>query len=428
MNSNKSIFGRLKLIGDNLAVMRIRDVRVYMTGQLVNLLGDWMQQTAQAWVVWEMTHRATALGIVGFLSQIPFFIFGPWVGVFADRFNKRTILLVTQILAALLAVILAVLIQTHWLQLWHIYILAFLLGTVTAFNVTAEQAFIGDIAGTGNIHQAITLNNTVNQLTRLTGPALAGWLIASIGTAAAFWFNGTTVVVSIICILMICSKRATETKTTGGLQQFKEGLTFLKSQQLLRLIILFALIQTFFGMSIVQLLPAFASITLNGDARTLGSLMGAAGAGALVGLVFVLPFVQQIKKPCMAIAGAVVWAGLWYISFSFSRSLPLAMLCQFMASLGAANVITMSLGLAQELTPAPMRARILSTLMMIIFGLQPAASYLVSRSADKIGISNMMIVNGTVMVIVPVLLIALPQLRKLNAKAKMPIAVSRWWH
>ena len=426
MNSNKSIFGKLKVISDNLAVLRIRDVRIYMTGQLVNLLGDWMQQTAQAWVVWEMTHRATALGIVGFLSQIPFFIFGPWVGIFADRFNKRTILLVTQILAALLAVMLAVLIQTHELQIWHIYVLAFLLGTVTAFNVTAEQAFIGDIAGTGNIHQAITLNNTVNQLTRLTGPALAGWLIASIGTAPAFWFNAATVVVSIICILMIRSKRATEKKTAGGLQQFKEGLTFLKSQQLLRLIILFALIQTFFGMSIVQLLPAFASITLNGDARTLGSLMGAAGAGALVGLVLVLPFVQQIKKPCMAIAGAVIWAGLWYILFSFSRSLPVAMLCQFMASLGAANVITMSLGLAQELTPAPMRARILSTLMMIIFGLQPAASYLVSRSADKIGISNMMMVNGTVMIIVPVLLLALPQLRKLNAKAKIPIAISRW--
>jgi MFS family permease len=426
LNSNKSIFGKLKVISDNLAVLRIRDVRIYMTGQLVNLLGDWMQQTAQAWVVWEMTHRATALGIVGFLSQIPFFIFGPWVGIFADRFNKRTILLVTQILAALLAVMLAVLIQTHELQIWHIYVLAFLLGTVTAFNVTAEQAFIGDIAGTGNIHQAITLNNTVNQLTRLTGPALAGWLIASIGTAPAFWFNAATVVVSIICILMIRSKRATEKKTAGGLQQFKEGLTFLKSQQLLRLIILFALIQTFFGMSIVQLLPAFASITLNGDARTLGSLMGAAGAGALVGLVLVLPFVQQIKKPCMAIAGAVIWAGLWYILFSFSRSLPVAMLCQFMASLGAANVITMSLGLAQELTPAPMRARILSTLMMIIFGLQPAASYLVSRSADKIGISNMMMVNGTVMIIVPVLLLALPQLRKLNAKAKIPIAISRW--
>jgi hypothetical protein len=99
-----------------------------------------------------------------------------------------------------------------------------------------------------------------------------------------------------------------------------------------------------------------------------------------------------------------------------------------MASLGAANVITMSLGLAQELTPIAMRARILSTLMMIIFGLQPAASYLVSRGADKIGISDMMMVNGTVMVIVPVLLLALPQLRKLNVKAKVPLAVSRWWH
>jgi MFS family permease len=428
LNSHKSIFGKFKAIGDNLAVLHIRDVRVYMTGQLVNLLGDWMQQTAQAWVVWEMTHRATALGIVGFLSQIPFFIFGPWVGVFADRFNKRTILLVTQILAALLAAILALLIQTHQLQLWHIYVLAFLLGTVTAFNVTAEQAFIGDIAGAGNIHQAITLNNTVNQLTRLTGPALAGWLIASIGTAPAFWFNAATVVVSVICILMIRSKRAPETKTAGGLQQFKEGLAFLRSQQLLRLIILFALIQTFFGMSIVQLLPAFASITLKGDARTLGTLMGAAGAGALTGLVIVLPFVQQIKKACLAIAGAVIWAGLWYILFSFSRSLPLAVLCQFMASLGAANVITMSLGLAQELTPVAMRARILSTLMMIIFGLQPAASYLVSRGADKVGISNMMMVNGAVMVILPVLLLALPQLRKLNAKAKVPLTVSRWWH
>ena len=122
-----------------------------MTGQAVNLLGDWMQQTAQAWVVWEMTHKATALEIVAFLSQIPFFIFGPWVGVFSDRFDRKMILLITQILKMLFAFTMALLIQTHQLMLWHVYVLAFLLETATAFNVTAEQAFIGDLAGPGNI-------------------------------------------------------------------------------------------------------------------------------------------------------------------------------------------------------------------------------------------------------------------------------------
>ncbi len=428
MNSKKNFYGKLKVIGDNFSVLGIKNIRIYMIGQVINLLGDWMQQTAQAWVVWELTHKATALGIVAFLSQIPYFIFGPWIGVFADKFNKRTILLVTQVLTMLFAFALAVLLQTGRLQVEHIYILAFLLGTVTAFNVTAEQAFIGDLAGPGNIHQAIALNNMINQLTRLTGPALAGWLIASVGTATAFWFNGISVIVSIICIIIIRSKTVIEKKTGNGLQQFREGLHFLHAQQLLRLIILFAAIQTFFGMSIVQLMPAFSSITLKGNARTLGSLMGSAGAGALVGIVIILPFVQQIKRSCLSIGGAVMWAGLWYILFSFSRTLPFAMLCQFMASLGAANVITLSLGLAQELTPVNMRARVLSTFMMIIFGLQPLASYLVGRSADRIGINSVMRINGALMVILPALLLTLPRLRKLNIKIIAHPTAIRWWH
>jgi MFS family permease len=209
-----------------------------MLGQAVNLLGDWMQQTAQAWVVWELTHRATALGIVAFLSQIPFFVFGPWVGIIADRFDRRKILLITQVLAMFFAFILAFLNQTDHLLLWHVYLLALLLGFVTAFNVTAEQAFIGDIAGPGNIRKAIALNNIINQLTRLIGPALAGWLIASIGIAPAFWYNGFSVIISIICILIIRSQQEIKKADGGGIKQFKEGLSFFHSQKLLRLIIM----------------------------------------------------------------------------------------------------------------------------------------------------------------------------------------------
>jgi MFS family permease len=197
-------------------------------------------------------------------------------------------------------------------------------------------------------------------------------------------------------------------------------LRFLHGQKLLRLVILFGAIQAFFGMSIVQLLPAVSTVILKGNANTLGSLIGAAGAGAFTGTVFVLPFVQRIKKSCFSIGGAVIWAGLWYCIFSFSKNLHLSMLCQFMASLGATNVLTLSIGLAQELTPVQMRARIISAFMMIIFGLQPIASYLVGRGADLFGIQRMMLLNGALMICLPAILLFLPALNRLNVPIKLP--------
>ena len=415
-----NLIATVRTMGYNFSALKIRGIRIYMTGQVFNLLGDWMQQTAQAWLVWELTHKATALGVVAFLSQIPYFIFGPWVGSFSDRFDRRKILLVTQILAMVLSVMLAYLIQADQVTLYRVYILAFALGTVTAFNVTAEQAFISDIAGSGNIKKAVALNNTINQLTRLIGPAIAGWLIVVIGLAPAFWLNAFSILISIFCILMIHSRQESEKSKGGGLSQFAEALKYFKKQTLLRLIILFGAIQAFFGMSIVQLLPAFSSVILKGNAKTLGQLYGAAGAGALVGIVIVLPFVQKIKRSCIAIGGAVIWAGCWYILFSFCSSLTLAMLCQFMASLGASNVLTLSLGLSQELTPVHLRARIVSTFMMIIYGLQPIASWLVGMAADKFGIHTTMALNGSLMIFLTGGLLSLPALNKFIAKKPVP--------
>jgi MFS family permease len=416
----KSVLTDLKSIGENFSVLKIRGIRIYMTGQVFNLVGDWMQQTAQAWLVWELSHKATALGIVAFLSQIPYFLFGPWVGIFSDKFDRRKILLITQIISTALAIILALLIQTHSVTLLSVYLLAFLLGTATAFNVTAEQAFIGSIAGPGNIKKAVALNNSVNQLTRLIGPAIAGWLIASVGLAPAFWLNALANSISILCIFLIHSSPEINKSTGDGIKQFVEGIKYLIQEKLLRLIIIFGAIQTFFGMSIVQLLPAFSSVILKGNARTLGHLYGAAGSGALVGIVLVLPFVQKIRRSSLAIGGAVLWSGCWYILFSFTSSLPLAILCQFMASLGASNVLTLSLGLAQELTLVHLRARILSTFMMIIFGLQPIASWLVGISADKFGIHTVMLLNGSLMIILTSALLTLPFLMKQKIELPKP--------
>lgn len=238
MNTTKQRTWNLGLIADNFTVLKIRNIRIYMIGQSINLVGDWMQQTAQAWVVWELTHKATALGIVAFLSQIPFFLFGPWVGSFADRLDKKKILLWTQFLAMLLAFALATLIQTNHLQLWHVYLIAFLLGSVNAFNTTAEQAFIGEIAGTGNIKKGIALNNSINQLSRFIGPAIAGWLLSTIGSAPSFWLNGISLMASIICIWLIHSSKEIKKTDENGLKAFREGLRFLNGQKLLRMILI----------------------------------------------------------------------------------------------------------------------------------------------------------------------------------------------
>ncbi len=411
-------FGRV--LKDSFSVLETKNVRIYMFGQSISLVGDWMQQTAQAWLVWQLTHKATALGIVALLSQAPFFVFGPWVGSFADRYSRRTILLVTQILAMLFAFALALLLQTHTLLLWHVYLLALLLGSVTAFNTTAEQAFIGDIAGPGKIQKAIALNNSINQLSRFIGPALAGWLIGGVGLVAAFWLNGLSVIVSVVCIVLIRTKEDRAPSELTGWASFRRGLEFIGGQRLLRLILFLGAIQAFFGLSIVQLQPAIASKVLKGDATTLGSLVGAAGAGAFIGTVLVLPFLSRLKKPCIVIGGAVIWAGCWYMLFSFSGNLPLSMLCQFMASLGAANVLTLSIGLAQELTPSNMRASIISTFMMIIYGLQPLASYLVGRAADLYGLHATILVNGLVMVVLSASLLMIPMLHRLKTPISTP--------
>jgi len=412
----------IKIWEESFSVLKIKNVRIYMYGQSISLVGDWMQQTAQAWLVWELTHKATALGIVALLSLAPFFLFGPWVGAFADEYSRKYILLITQILAMLFAFCLAILIQTHTLLLWHVYLLAFLLGAVTAFNTTAEQAFIGDIAGPGKIGKAVALNNAINQLSRFIGPALAGWLIGGVGIVAAFWLNGLSIVVSILCIVLINSKENLQRPDLSGLKSFITGIHYILSQKLLRLIILFGAIQAFFGMSIVQLLPAIASRTLKGNADTLGSLVGAAGGGAFVGTVFVLPFLARIKRPCITIGAAVIWAGSWYCLFSFSRNLPFSMLCQFMASLGAANVLTLSTGLVQELTPANMRASIISAFMMIVFGLQPLASYLVGKAADLFGLHATLLTNGTLMILLTSVLLMFPILHRLKVSMSSPLS------
>lgn len=373
---------------------RQRNFAIYLSGQAVSLVGTWLQVTAQGWVVWELTHSEAALGIVASFSTLPLLFFGPFAGTIADRLDRRKLLIATQVTAMMLAFILAVLVQTQRVQLWHVYLLAFALGIVSALDFPTQQAFLGDLAGMQLVRKAVNLNAMFLQVSRILGPAFAGFIIATLGTATAFWLNGASFIAVIISLMVV---RAHQVRHTGGgnpLQHFASALRFVRTQPRLQDLLALTILVTFFGLSVLNIMPAFASEVLKGDAQTLGYLLAASGAGALVSVIFVIPFVQAAKRTGVVLSGAVIWMGFWLFIASQTRTLPLAMGAIALLSVGAPAVIATSLGIAQLMAPPDMRARLVSLFIMVSFGMQPVASLYVGYTAQFFGVATAVVLNG----------------------------------
>jgi len=380
--------------------------RIYLGGQAVSLIGTWLQLTAQGWVVWDISHSEVALGIVGMLGTLPILLLGPWAGVWADRLDRRKLLIGTQVAAMILAFILAILTQTHLIQIWHLYVLSALLGVVTALDMPSQQAFLGDLAGMGEIRKAVVLNAMIINTSRVLGPALAGLIVGVLGAALAFWINGVSFIAVIISLLLVKSSQVKKTGESNPLGEFWEGLRFIGSQPRLTDLIIFAVIITFLAFPIINIYPAVASDILKGDATTLGWLLASSGAGSLVATIFLAPIVQAQKRIGTVIGGLVLWMGVWFMLFSISTNLPFSLICSFLGSMSAPLVMTTVLGLIQQLSPATMRARLLSTFVMVSFGFQPFASLFVGFSAEKLGTPTAILVNGIIMLVSVVALFA----------------------
>jgi MFS family permease len=364
--------------------LKNRNLRIYLGGQAISMLGTWMQVAAQSWVIWELTRSESSLGIVVMLNSIPLFVLAPWAGGVADRFNRRSILLVTQGIAMVLAFVLAILIQTGLVQIWHIYLCSLILGIISALDFPAQQAFIGDLSGMGQVRQAVTLNIMALQVGRMLGPAIAGFLLESVGNASAFWINGFSFLVVLLSIFVV---RSGQVPHSGGTArgQFRETLDFIRSQPRMIDLLVFAGLVTFFGFSIFNILPSVADHVLHGDATTFGLLSAASGAGALISTIFLLPLSQAAKRIGLIVSAAAIWMGLSLFLLSQSVWLPLSMAAVFLISLGAPLVLTTGLGVMQIMSPGNMRARIISLFTMLTFGLQPISSIIVGYSAEYIG-------------------------------------------
>jgi MFS family permease len=345
-------------------------------------------------------------------------ILGPFAGDWADRLDRRKVLVGTQITSMILAFIFAILLETKLIQLWHIYILSTALGCVSALDLPAQSAFIGDLSGNAQVRGAIALNGMVQQASRMVGPALAGWVVGSFGAAPAFWLNGASFIAVVVSLWVV---RAQQVRKPAGNKQdgrMKEVFQFVAQEPRILDLLILSFILTFFGLSAGQLLPAIVTDTLHSGAKILGLITGASGAGALASSFLITPLVQRIRKPGWMIAGALIWMGTWFAIEVFAGSVWVWVAGVFFGGLASPVINITCNGLIQVTAPANMKARMLALWMMVSFGMMPFGFLLIGFSGSLLGAPLAIVVNGVVLILgAGALLILRPGLRNWQPQA-----------
>jgi MFS family permease len=377
-----SFVSRVKI---TLRALQYRNYRLFFVGQLISLVGTWMQMVAQSWLVYRLTGSSFLLGSVGFASQIPVFLLAFIGGSVADRYNRHKIVIGTQISSMILAFVLAILTLTNAVQVWHIFVLSALLGVVNAFDMPVRQAFTVELVGKEDLMNAIALNSSLFNSARVLGPAVAGILIAGIGDGWCFFCNGVSYIAVIIGLLMMKMKpRIEPSQTKSSVDNVLEGFRYVRRTRSMRALLLLLAIISIVGMPYSVFMPIFADKILNGGAKGLGILLGATGLGALAGSLALAAKkgARGLEKiTAYSCAGFAVSLILFSISrlfwLSFFFLIPVGF-C-FMVTLASTNT------LMQIMVPDHLRGRVMSLHVMMFMGMAPFGSLLAGAVAEKLG-------------------------------------------
>ncbi len=365
--------------------LRHRNFQLFFAGQLISLIGTWMQTVAQSWLVYRMTGSALLLGTVGFASQIPVFIMAPVGGIVADRHNRQRVVISTQTASMILAGILATLTLSGRVHVWHIMVLAAGLGVVNAFDIPARQAFLIDMVGREDLMNAIALNSSMFNGARIIGPAVAGILVASIGEGWCFFANAVSYIAVIAGLLLMRIERPAKLATVGSpLENILEGFSFARNTTPIRAILLLLGLVSFVGMPYTVLMPVFADKILHGGARGLGILMGATGVGALLGAASLAARVG-LKGLGRLIAICAAGFGLSLALFSFSTIFWLSTLLLLPVGFFMMVQMASSNTLIQAMVPDRLRGRVMSVYSMMFMGMAPFGALSAGAIAHRIG-------------------------------------------
>lgn len=377
--------------------LRARDFRLYFTGQGLSLIGTWMQRVAMGWLVYRLTGSALMLGLVGFAGRIPTLLLAPFAGVAADRWDRRRILYTTQSLSMLQAVVLAVLVLSGVIEVWHVLVLATFLGVLDSFDIPARQSFfvqlIDDPDDLGN---AIALNSSVFNIARLIGPSIAGVMIAVAGEGWVFAMNGVTYFSMLVALLLMRVRPvATTDRTTSVLSNLREGFAFAWNFPAVRAVLLLITTVSFFAVPFAILMPVFATDVLGGGPGMLGLLLSVQGVGALTGALFLAARVKTTGLGSLiGIATSLFGGGL--IVFGASSTLWVSIPALTVAGFGLMVQSAASNTFLQSIVGESMRGRIMSLYTMAFIGTLPLGSLYAGWMAEWVGAPATVVIGGAI--------------------------------
>lgn len=383
--ADRSRFNRteLRLIFRSL---RYRNFRLFFGGQLISLVGTWVQTVAMSWFVYRLTNSTFILGMVAFCSQIPSFFITPFAGVFIDRLNKHRILVITQTLSMLQAFALFFLALSQANLVWLVIILSLILGLVNSFDIPARQSFIVEmVEHKENLGNAIALNSLMFNLARLIGPSIAGILIGIIGEGACFLVNALSFLAVIAALLAMKSlPHRKKIKPAHILADLKEGFRYCLAVLPIRFILILLSVISLVGMSYAVLMPVFAKQILRGGSHTFGFLMAAIGLGALSGTLY-LASRKNILGLVKIIAVSTAVFGCSLILFSLSRILWLSLLILFVTGFAMMTAMASSNTIIQTIVEDDKRGRVMSFYAMSFIGVAPFGSLIAGSLGAKYG-------------------------------------------
>lgn len=374
--------------------LKHRNFQLFVIGQLISLIGTWMQTTAQQWLVYRLTGSVAQLGIFTFANQVPMLAFAWLGGYVGDRYDRHVGVIVTQTLSMLLAFLLAGLTLTHRIEEWHLIAIAFVVGIVNAFDVPIRQSFFVEMVGKEDLPNALALNSSVFNGARVVGPAIAGFAIAIVGEGWCFFLNGVSFVAVIVALLMmkvppLAKKRSTE----SPLRSFVSGFRFAMQDLPIRSALLILCVLSLFGLQYSVFLPVYARDILHGQADTLGFLMSAAGIGAVLGA---LQFAARTEYRGLAkwIGATSTVCALSLVVISRTTSFTVCALMLFVVGFAATSQMAATNTIIQLRAPEELRSRLMAVYATMFMGVQPIGALVAGGLARRIGSPNALLIFG----------------------------------
>ncbi len=397
-NLTEEISGQISF-KNTFAALGFKNYRLWFSGQLVSLFGSWMQSTAFGYFIFELTNSPAFLGYVGFASGIPAWIFTLYGGVIADRYPRRTILILTQTWMMLLALALSIFTFTGIVQPWHLIVVSFLNGIGNAFDSTARHAFARELVDKKYLTNAIALNATMFNTATAIGPAIAGITYAILGPAWCFMINAISFIAVIYNLIQIKTEKITvQLNNNSVADEIKAGFDYLRKSKDLIVIIVITSLLSFFGMGLVTLFPAWTVNILQGDSIINGYLQSARGVGALTFALLIAAVNHVIHRGKYLLYSSSALPILLLV-FSFNRSFLISVLLLILIGGVLITMFNLANGLIQTIVDESFRGRILSFYSFSFFALYPLGSLWIGMLAEHYSTPIAILINAVLLAI-----------------------------